>query len=71
MLAKHALYQLNYVPYGENEWDLNPGYSIVVFVRMGGPSHAFLFRLEPHVLRFAPTYNLRNLLTMLTRKSNV
>jgi len=50
---------------------LNPGYSIVVFVRMGGPSHAFLFRLELHVLRFAPTYDLRNLLTMLTRKRNV
>jgi len=50
---------------------LDPGYSIVVFVRMGGPSHAFLLRLEPHVLRFAPTYDLRNLLTMLTRRSNV
>lgn len=52
-------------------WDLNPGYSIVVFVRMGGASHAFLLRLEPHVLRFAPTYDLRNLLTMLTRRRNV
>ena len=52
------------------KWDLNPGYSIVLFVRMGGPSHAFLLWSEPHVLRFAPTYDLRNLLTMLTRRSN-
>src|SRR5450759_3668941 len=27
-------------------------------------------RSEPHVLRLVPTYDLRNLLTMLTRRSN-